>query len=199
MILRDLDDARERLKNFIAHYNFQRPHQGLEGMTPADRFFGVEGAVKEAIQRAVDKNALRLALGEAPRKPVYLVGQIDGQSVSVHGEGGKVVVQMPDGERKEIETRDLGINPQPKKEAKDEHDEESGDDEGSPVPGAPGGPRGPQGAPPAAGAQALEVRRAGEDAVSGAGTVGLGEPRGAGEGAPHGDGDPQDLAGQEHP
>jgi hypothetical protein len=82
-------------------------------MTPADRFFGVEKAVEEAVTRAVEKNALRLAVGEAPRRPVYLVGQIDGQSVSVHGEGGKVVVQLPGGEVKEIEARDLGIDPKP--------------------------------------------------------------------------------------
>jgi transposase InsO family protein len=123
VMLRDLEDARERLRLFVAHYNFQRPHQGLEGMTPADRFFGVEEAVKQAIEREVEKNALRLALGETPRKPLYLVGQIDGQSVSLHGESGRVVVQMPGGEVKAIEARDLGINP---KGTQGEGDEEGG-------------------------------------------------------------------------
>lgn len=118
--LRDLEDARERLAHFVAHYNFQRPHQSLEGMTPADRFFGAERAVKEAVERAIERNALRLAVGESPRKPVYLVGQIDGQSVSVHGEGGKVVVQTSDGTRRELEARDLGAPPLPAPEAKPE-------------------------------------------------------------------------------
>ena len=30
----DLEDARRRVGLFIDHYNFQRPHQGLEGLTP---------------------------------------------------------------------------------------------------------------------------------------------------------------------
>ena len=197
--LRDLEDARERLERFVAHYNFQRPHQSLDGMTPADRFFGVENEVRAAIEAAVEKNALRLALGEAPRRPVYLVGQIDGQSVSVHGEGGKVVVQLPGGERKEIETRDLGINPQPKKEASDERDQRSGDDERDGGEGAVAcaGPRGPTGAPPAAGAEETAVRGSQEDAAPGEGALAGGE-RGAEDGrAQDGDGDPVDVAGQD--
>ncbi|MGE0609769.1 MAG: integrase core domain-containing protein [Pirellulales bacterium] len=33
----DLEVARRRIGLFIDHYNFQRPHQGLDGLTPADR------------------------------------------------------------------------------------------------------------------------------------------------------------------
>jgi hypothetical protein len=193
----DLDDARRRLSRYVDHYNFQRPHQGLDGLVPADRFFGAETAVREAIERAVEKNALRLALGEAPRKPVYLVGQIDGRSVSVHGEGGRVVVQLPDGERREIETQELGINPGV--EASDECDEP---DEGSE--GGDGGDGGDGGgddeaAAGAAGPQAPAVRGTAGDALLGAGAVGGGE-RGAESTRPQdGDVDPLDVAGKEHP
>jgi hypothetical protein len=201
VILRDLEDARERLRQFVAHYNFQRPHQSLEGMTPADRFFGVESEVRAAIEKTVAKNALRLALGETPRKPVFLVGQIDGQSVSVHGEGGKVVVQMPDGERKEIETRDLGINPQPRKETSDERGQERGGDEPDDEAGGVGvgEPAGGGPAPDAAGAQAPGVLGAEEDAAAGKGALAIGERGAAGDRAQDGDGDPVDLARQDHP
>jgi hypothetical protein len=203
VIVRDLEDARERLRHFVAHYNFQRPHQGLEGMTPADRFFGVERAVEEAVKRAIEKNVLRLAIGEAPRRPVYLVGQIDGQSVSVHGEGGKVVVQLPGGEVKEIEAKDLGINPGSVKETRDEREEhDGGDDDGDPGTGGgagcdagPGPDRGPP-APPRL--EAPEVPGAGEDAAPGEGALAVGERGGARACAPHGDGDPGDVAGEEH-
>jgi transposase InsO family protein len=200
VILRDLGDARERLKQYVAHYNFQRPHQGLDGMTPADRFFGVEKAVEAARDRAVAANALRLALGEPPRKPLYLVGQIDGQAVSVHGEGGKVVVHLPDGEVREIASRDLGIDPQPEREASDERDEERGSDEGDDD-GAGArveGGRGPDPAPGAAGAQAPVVPGAEGDAAAAQGPVAVGEPGATGDRAPDGDGDPVDVAGQEH-
>jgi hypothetical protein len=204
VILRDLEDARERLRQFVAHYNFQRPHQALEGMTPADRFFGVESEVRAAIERTVAKNALRLALNETPRKPVFLVGQIDGQSVSVHGEGGKVVVQLPDGERKEIETRDLGINPHQRKERSDERGEGHGDDEhdgdddeaGDAGVGKPGG-GGP--APDAAGAQAPGVPGAQEDAAAAEGALAVGERGAARDRAQEGDGDPVDLARKDLP
>jgi hypothetical protein len=155
--------------------------------------------VRAAIEKTVAKNALRLALNETPRKPVFLVGQIDGQQVSVHGEGGKVVVQLPSGERKEIETRDLGINP--RKEASDEGAErrgggdDDGDDEGGGAVADAGG-RGEGPAPQAAGAQASRVPGAQEDAAAGEGALAVGERGGAEEGAHDGDGDPSHVAGQ---
>src|SRR5262249_46998888 len=36
----DLGDAQRRVGLFIDHYNFQRPHQGIGNLVPADRFFG---------------------------------------------------------------------------------------------------------------------------------------------------------------
>jgi transposase InsO family protein/transposase-like protein len=185
VMLRDLEDARERLRHYVAHYNFQRPHQGIEGAAPADRFFGAEEAVRAAVERAVEKNALRLAIGEAPRRPVFLVGQIDGQSVSVHGEGGRVVVQMPDGQRKEIDARDLGINKT--KEHGHERGEEHGGDGGS----------SDAEAAHAAGAQAPDVSGAEGDAAADQGALGGGERGAAQPGAQDGHGDPVDVAGED--
>ena len=191
VMLRDLEDARERLRHYVAHYNFQRPHQGIDGAAPADRFFGAEDAVRAAVERAVQKNALRLAIGEAPRRPVFLVGQIDGQSVSVHGEGGKVVVQMPDGQRKEIDARDLGISKT--KEHGDERDEEHGEHDGG---DGDGGGVSEAAEPP--GAEAPGVSGAAEDAAADQGAVGGGERGAAQPRAQDGDGDPRDVAGQDH-
>ena len=41
----DLDDARRRIGHFIDYYNFQRVHQGIDGLVPADRFFGAASEV----------------------------------------------------------------------------------------------------------------------------------------------------------
>ena len=41
----DLEDARRRIGHFIDYYNFQRPHQGIDGLVPADRFFGAASEV----------------------------------------------------------------------------------------------------------------------------------------------------------
>jgi transposase InsO family protein/transposase-like protein len=199
VLLRDLEDARARLSAFLSHYNFQRPHQSLEGLVPADRFFSASSEVRAAIEASVSKNSLHLALGETPRRPLYLAGQIDGQSVSVHGEGGRVVVQLPSGERREIEAKDLGIAK--KEEASDERDEQDGggddpdDDLGAACALEPGrGPHDP--APGEAGAQANGVSGSEGDADAGAGAL-AGRERGGEDARPHdGERDPSNVARQ---
>ena len=93
----ELSEARERLKHYIDHYNHFRPHQGIGGMTPADRFFGVESEIRKVLEETIEANSLRLALDEKPRSPVFLVGQIDGKSVSLHGENGHLIFQSKEG------------------------------------------------------------------------------------------------------
>jgi transposase InsO family protein len=99
----DLGDAQRRIGLFIDHYNFQRPHQGIEGLAPADRFFGAAIVVKQTLAERVAANALELARQGLPRAPFYLTGQVDGQAFSVHGEGDRVVLRRATGEREEVE------------------------------------------------------------------------------------------------
>ena len=76
-------DAQRRLDHYISHYNFQRPHQALDGLVPADRFFKAAAHVRAEIERAVAANELRLALEQPPRKPFYVVGQLGDQRLSI--------------------------------------------------------------------------------------------------------------------
>lgn len=92
----ELSEARERLGHFIAHYNHRRPHQGIEGMVPADRFFGVESEVRKALETAMDANELRLAIGEKVEPPTFVVGQIEGRPVTFHKERGRLVIEGGD-------------------------------------------------------------------------------------------------------
>ncbi len=98
----DLGDARTRIGLFIDHYNFQRPHQGIDGLTPADRYFGAATEVKQTLQARVAANALELARGGVPKVPFYLTGQAGGQPFSVHAEGERVILTNPEG-RQEID------------------------------------------------------------------------------------------------
>ena len=91
----ELSEATERLGHYIAHYNHFRPHQGIGGLIPADRFFGAEKQVREAIEKNLAQNELLMAIGEKPRNPVYLIGQIGDQKVSLHGESGKLILHAP--------------------------------------------------------------------------------------------------------
>ena len=104
----DFTEAKERFGHFVAHYNHYRPHQGIDGMVPADRFFGVENQVRQALEKTMSQNELHLALGEKPRKPVFLVGQIGDQQVSLHGERGRLVFQSQDGNLQEMGLEGLG-------------------------------------------------------------------------------------------
>jgi transposase InsO family protein len=99
----DLGDAQRRLGLFIDHYNFQRPHQGIAGLTPADRFFGAASEVKKTLQARVAANALELARQGVPRTPFYLTGQVGGQPFSVHAEGERVILTHAQGERQEVD------------------------------------------------------------------------------------------------
>ncbi len=87
-------DAQRRLEHFISHYNFQRPHQALDGLVPADRFFKAAAHVRAEVERAIAANELRLAMEQPARKPFYVVGQLGDQrlSISAGGEGLQVHV-----------------------------------------------------------------------------------------------------------
>jgi len=99
----DLEDARKRIGHFIDYYNFQRPHQSLEGLTPADRFFGAAPQVLSTLKARVNANALELARAGLPKEPFYLTGQVGGRPFSVHAEGERVYMLGQDGGRKEID------------------------------------------------------------------------------------------------
>ena len=99
----DLGEAQQRIGLFIDHYNFQRPHQGLDGLVPADRFFGVASEVLRTLQARVAANALELARHGVPKAPFYLTGQVGGQQVSLHAEGERMFVTRGQGQRQEID------------------------------------------------------------------------------------------------
>jgi hypothetical protein len=99
----DLADARQRIGLWIDYYNLQRPHQGIEGLVPADRFFSAAPEVLKTLKERVAENARELARNGVPKKPFYLTGQVEGQPFSVHREGDRVILQRADRPREDIE------------------------------------------------------------------------------------------------
>ncbi|HYG76328.1 MAG TPA: IS481 family transposase [Planctomycetota bacterium] len=98
----DLGDAQKRIGLFIDYYNFQRPHQSLQGLVPADRFFGAAPDVLKTLKERVAANALELARSGSPKTPFYITGQVNGKPFSVHSEGERVIM-LQEGERKEVD------------------------------------------------------------------------------------------------
>lgn len=95
-VFADFEDCQRRLAIFIDGYNFQRPHQALGGLVPADRFFRSAPMVREAVEKNVAENALRLSRQQTPRKPFYLVGQLGDRGLSIAAEGSGLRVQLGD-------------------------------------------------------------------------------------------------------
>jgi transposase InsO family protein len=89
-------DACQRMDHWIHYYNHQRPHQGIDGACPADRFYGMSEDVEEALKQGCEENALRLALGQEPQPPLYLLGQLGGTDVRVVRKGEAIEVKVGD-------------------------------------------------------------------------------------------------------
>jgi putative transposase len=109
----DLEDARRRIGHFIDHYNFRRPHQGIENLVPADRFFEAAPEVRRTLEARVQANALELARSGVPRKPFYLTGRVGDVDLSIHAEGERVVMCTADGRREEVDLRAAGRRAEP--------------------------------------------------------------------------------------
>ena len=106
------DAARERIKLWIKYYNHKRPHQGIEGLCPADRFFEIQSQLRQTIEQGIAENLLELALRGKPQAPFYMVGRMDGQSVVLRAEKGKLKLSVCDQQNQEQElTYDLNQNP----------------------------------------------------------------------------------------
>ena len=90
--------------HFIDYYNFQRPHQGIDGLVPANRFFG--GAASEVLttlRKCVAANALELARNGVPKAQFYVTGRIGERGFSVHSEGERMFLKREGHERTEVD------------------------------------------------------------------------------------------------
>ena len=91
------ESACERVRLWVKHYNHRRPHQSLEGLCPADRFFAIAQQLRQVIERGIQDNVLELALRGQPHSPFYMVGRMGEQSVVIRAEKGQVKM-LVDGE-----------------------------------------------------------------------------------------------------
>ena len=96
--------ARQRIKLWITYYNHRRPHQGIGGVCPADRFFEIQSDLKKTLQAGIQENLLELALRGEPRAPFYMVGRMDGQSVVLRAEKGQLKLSLtnPENQTQEL-------------------------------------------------------------------------------------------------
>ena len=99
--------ARERIRFWIKYYNHKRPHQGIEGLCPADRFFEIASQLRKTIESGIQENLLEMALRGQPKAPFYMVGRMEGQSVVLQAEKGKLKLSINNGNENQELTYDL--------------------------------------------------------------------------------------------
>lgn len=115
------ENAQERVRLWTQYYNHKRPHQGIESLCPADRFFEIAGDVRKTIEAGVKENSLELALRGKPKEPFYLVGRMDGQAVVLRAQKGRLKLTLDDPLKVSRQEHEFAID----KEKKDEHGEQS--------------------------------------------------------------------------
>jgi transposase InsO family protein len=101
------ESARERIRLWIKYYNHKRPHQGIEGLCPADRFFEIASQLRKTIESGIQENLLEMALRGQPKAPFYMVGRLEGQSVILRAEKGKLKLSIDNGNENQELTYDL--------------------------------------------------------------------------------------------
>lgn len=84
------EDAGNRVRQWVKYYNHKRPHQGIGGLCPADRYFEIQGEMRKTIEQGIQDNLLEMALRGKPRLPFYMVGRMEGQSVVLRAEKGRL-------------------------------------------------------------------------------------------------------------
>ena len=92
------EEARERIRQWMQYYNHKRPHQGIGGLCPADRYFEIQAELRKTMEQGIAENVLEMALRGKPREPFYMVGRMEGQSVVLRAEKGKLRLLVDDEE-----------------------------------------------------------------------------------------------------
>ena len=123
------EEAEARLALWVKYYNHKRPHQGIGGLCPADRFFEIQNELRDAVERGIAENVLETALRGTPSKPFYMVGRMGEQSVVIRAEKGKVKMLVDGKEDKQDEELIYNVNERETRSEHSETDEETPDSE----------------------------------------------------------------------
>lgn len=123
VVMGGLEDMRERMAHWINYYNFQRPNQGIDNATPAERFFKFSKVAREEIEKRIKKNEMDLAFGDPPSKKVIGQGAIGDQAVEVRKEGSEFIVLLGD---REVNRTDLDSRKEAAREAQEKSAGEAG-------------------------------------------------------------------------
>lgn len=100
--LSSFEEAESKIKEYVEYYNFKRPHQGIGNVMPSDRFYAVEGQVRQIVGDNTAK--VEEATGRVPdyKPPTYIVGNIGGKELRVVAKDAEVSLRDKGEEKIEL-------------------------------------------------------------------------------------------------
>ncbi len=181
------EDAAERIRQWAKYYNHKRPHQGIGGLCPADRYFEIQSELRKTIEQGIQENLLEMALRGKPRLPFYMVGRMEGQSVVLRAEKGRLRLSVDDEDDDRTQEVVYNLNDEGDGYGEDKKREEAADDKLRGDGEMPGGPLSMDGASQAGGdmqgaVDPLDGAHAVAEASDGGNAPGVGAPGTPGEG-----------------
>lgn len=81
-------EASLEISTYINYYNHERPHQGIGGLTPADRYFKMEEDIKNKVLKA-NLEGIKVYFTGCIQRKMYRIEQ-HGRSVTLYAEGKAV-------------------------------------------------------------------------------------------------------------
>jgi len=82
-------EAQLWIRDVVDMYNFERPHQAIGGLLPADRFFGMREEIEAELER--------YRAGRRQEKQIYMVCRVGGRKLVVSGQREEDVTVRLDG------------------------------------------------------------------------------------------------------
>lgn len=93
--LSSFEEAKDKVSEYVEYYNFKRPHQGIDNVTPSDRFYRVADQVKQIVAANTAKVESSPAPSPEYRPPAYLVGNLGGKELRVVAKEAEVTLSEP--------------------------------------------------------------------------------------------------------
>jgi transposase InsO family protein len=123
------EDAVERIRQWVKYYNHKRPHQGIGGLCPADRYFEIQTELRKTMEQGIQENLLEMALRGKPRLPFYMVGRMEGQSVVLRAEKGRLRLSVDDEEENNTQEMIYNLTEKGEDHGEDQKREEASDEQ----------------------------------------------------------------------
>jgi len=111
--LATFEEAKEKIGEYVEYYNFKRPHQGIDNLMPSDRFYRVDGQVKQIIEANTAKVEEQKPPFVEYKPPTYIVGNIGGRELRVVAKEAEVSLtdEQPNKNQAAEPAREVGSNP----------------------------------------------------------------------------------------